>query len=119
MHAADSNAPELWRTLLEEACSDHPKGKAGVAKRLGVSRSYVSRALATGRSAAGFPKGVRPQFIGRVMDCLHVIECPATYQKQPRGTCRKANEPAPTHNPLAMRIWRECQSCPNKPSREE
>ena len=116
MHA---NAPELWRALLETEVAADPKGKAGVAARLGFGRSYVSRALATGRSRAGFTGGVPQAFIDRVIERLHVIECPANYQKQPRGACRKANEAAPTHNPLAMRIWRACQSCANKPVKEE
>ena len=58
------------------------------------------------------------EFIDRVLGRFHRVVCPATYQEQPRTECNKANGSAPIHNPLAMRIWRECQQCPNKPAQE-
>lgn len=117
----ETNAPTViaavpdWRVLLASEVARHPRGRAGVAIRLGVSRTYVSRALSDGKS--GF-EVVPQQFIARVIDRLHVIrECPATMQPQPRAECQRiGNGPAPTHNPLSMRIWRECQQCPHKPS---
>ena len=115
--AAD-HAPD-WRALLEAEVKANKCGKAGVAIRLGIGRAYVSRALATGNTSAGFPNGIVPQqFIDRVIARLHVIrECPATMQPQPRTECQRiGNGPAPIHNPLSMRIWRECQQCPYKPS---
>lgn len=134
MGAESSNAPviaaplfvadqPLWVQLLVREVSAIKngaiKGKAGVGKELGFGRAYVSRVIATieGRSS-GFPNGVPQSFIDRVIDRLHVIECPATCQKQPRGDCRKANGPAPTHNPLAMHVWRACQNCKHKPEKE-
>ena len=111
---AVSSAPD-WRALLAAEVETNPKGKAGVAIRLGVSRAYVSRALSSGSAAF---KAVPPKFIARVIDRLHVIpECPATGQPQPRSDCmRIGNGAAPTHNPLSMRIWIECQRCPHKPA---
>lgn len=112
----------LWAQLLiTEIGSDRKRGKAGVATRLGFKRAYVSRVIATleGRSS-GFPNGVPQPFIARVMDRLHVIrECPATHQPQPRGECQRiGNGAAPTHNPLALRIWKVCQGCQHKPEKE-
>ena len=104
-------APD-WRAILAREVSLHPRKKAGVADRLGVSRCYVSRAMSTGKSAfADVPR----DFISRVLDLESDVDCPAVGARVPRAECRKANQPAPTHNPLAMRIWRECQRCPIKP----
>ena len=103
-----------WRAILAREVDLHPRGKAGVAARLGVSRAYVSRAMSEGTGA--YAK-VPQRFIARVIDRFHVVDfCPATWQPQPRHECNKANRPAPTHNPLAMRIWRCCQTCPHKPN---
>jgi hypothetical protein len=105
-----------WRDILLREVAGDKRGKAGVATRLGVSRSYVSRVLSSGSSAyAEVPR----EFILRVLDLESEIVCPAAANtKRPRADCHKANTPAPTHNPLAMRTWRECQSCANKPAQE-
>lgn len=111
----DSNATTPtanWRAILAREIHLHPRGKAGVAARMGVSRAYVSRAMSDGTSAYA---DVPADFISRVLDLESDVDCPATGARAPRAECRKANQPAPTHNPLAMRIWRECQRCPLKP----
>lgn len=111
-------APD-WRALLAAEVELRKKegGKAAVAIRLGVSRSYVSRALSTGSSA--YAK-VPEEFVKRVIDRLYVIrECPATHQSRPVSDCRRINaHGAPTHNPLQMMTWRKCQECPYKPIQE-
>lgn len=106
-----------WHALLVAEVAAHPKGKAGVAARLGVTRCYVSRVLSTGASA--YAKAPQ-KFIDRVIDRLHVVaDCPATNSPKPRSECKRlGNGAAPTHNPLAMRIWIECQRCPHKPGKE-
>ncbi|THF60940.1 helix-turn-helix domain-containing protein [Pseudothauera rhizosphaerae] len=105
-----------WKTLLHQAVADANQagGRGGVtrvARCLGVSRAYVSQAL------NGLRPHVPPAFIARVIDRLHVVaECPASNQPQPRSECRRlALGAAPTHNPLAMRFWKACQSCPHRP----
>lgn len=104
-----------WRAIIAREIALHPRGKAGVAERMGVSRAYVSRALSAGVSAYGkVPKA----FIRRVYDLESDVDCPATGGRIARAECRRALLPAPTHNPLAMRIWRECQTCPIKPCQE-
>lgn len=111
----DSNAPD-WQSLLIAAVESAGRGGVSrVAARLGVDRSYVSQVL----------NGLRPTvpaaFIARVIDRLHVVaECPATLQPQPHAECRRlALGPAPTHNPLSLRIWQHCQRCAHRPHRPE
>lgn len=116
LEAAVTPAIADWRAILAREIDLHPRGKAGVAQRLGVSRSYVSRALSTGSSAYDI---VPQTFISRVLDLESDVDCPAAGSRVARAECRKSLGPAPTHNPLAMRIWRECQTCPLKPLREK
>lgn len=103
---------DLARNLLIEAVKTHPKGKAGVAIRLGYGRSMISRVL-----SPNDPTGISDALADRIIDRFHVVqECPATNLEQPRSEClRLSRDHAPTHNPLAMRIWKICQSCTNKP----
>lgn len=114
----DSNAmPIDWRALLElEVAKAGEKGKARVAARLGFSRAYVSRVMnPEGKSAM---KAVPQSFIDRVISRFHVVDCPVRCVEVPYSDCAKANQPAPTHNPLAVMVWRKCQTCPNKPEGE-
>lgn len=106
-----------WQALLSAAVAIHPQGKAGVAVRLGVSRSYVSRALSSG--ASGFAHTPK-KFITRVIDRLHVVaECPTSLQPMARSECKlRGAGPAPTHNPWSMRLWSDCQRCPHLPGKE-
>lgn len=99
-----------WRRLLEDAVT-HAGTKSAVATSLGFTRGYVSQVL------NGLKDPVPQSFIDRVIERLYVVaECPATGQPQPRFDCRRiACGPAPTHNPLAMRIWACCQRCAEKP----
>jgi len=102
----------LARQLLEDAVSAHPKGKAGVAVMLGYGRALISRVL-----SPNDPTDVSEKLARRIIDRLHIVaECPATTLPQPRSECRRISTGhAPTHNPLAMRIWKVCQACPHKP----
>lgn len=116
---AVTDPAEEWLALLLAACERHPRGKAGVAARLGVSRVYVTRAISTAQGgASGISSGVSAKFVRLVIDRLcEVRECPATLQAQPVSECRRiALTPPPTHNPLLMRIWGVCQGCIYKPS---
>lgn len=107
-----------WRALLAKAVAEHPKGKAGVAARLGVSRALVSRVMSEGKSALA----ASDDFIALVIARLKVIEqveCLIDGEAVDITECQKANDPAPTHKPLAMYRWRACQQCPNKPAAKE
>jgi len=102
----------LWRDIIEREIAADPRGKAGVADRLGVSRCYVSRVLTAGKS--GY-QAVPRKFVLRVLDLDAEIDCPAADAKRPRAECHKANDPMPTWNPIAVGLWRACQTCPHKP----
>lgn len=112
-----NNAPDrdLAQRLLAEAVAADPKGKAGVARRLGdgFGRSLLSRVL-----SPNDPLEMSDDLARRVIDTLHVVRaCPGTGGEQPIAEClRLATAKAPTHHPHAMRIWKACQSCPHKPT---
>ncbi|MBN8462655.1 MAG: hypothetical protein J0M01_07555 [Dechloromonas sp.] len=112
----DPATRELALRLLVAAVAADKKGKAGVAARLGAgcSRSLLARVLSPNDEA-----GMSDKLARRVIDAYHVIRaCPATDGEMPISECRRiALGHAPTHNPLAMRIWKTCQTCPHKPAK--
>lgn len=104
---------ELALQLLTAAVADAgKKGKAAVAIRLGYGRALISRVL-----SPNDPLEMSDKLADRIIDRFHVIPvCPATDQAQPRSEClRISSGAAPMHNPLSMRIWKVCQTCPHKP----
>lgn len=101
-----------WRAILAREIALHPRGKAGVAERMGIKRSYVSRAMSTGASAYA---EVPYAFIRRALDLESDVDCPAVGQRRPRAECRIALGACPTSNIPDARRWRECQRCPLKP----
>lgn len=104
---------DLARQLLVQAVANDPKGKAGVAARLGnYGRSMISRVLSPADKA-----GLSEALARRVIDVYHVVPvCPSTGAEQPRSECiRLVSGKAPMHNPAAMRTWKSCQTCPHKP----
>ena len=105
-------APD-WRAIFDAAVEE--LGPVKLATRLGYNNHSLVCLVKSGRKAAS------PDFRRRVIDRLYVVpECPATGLEQPRIECRRLSRgPAPTQNPLAMRIWRECQRCPHRPNQED
>lgn len=99
--------PPRWIRLLAAEVEASNRTEAG--KRIGISRSAVSLALTNtypSPSTAGIER--------RVIEALDGRECPAQGQRISAQQCRDYRErPAPTHNPMAMRIWRTCQGCPH------
>ena len=102
--------------LLTEAVAAHPRGKAGVAAQLGVCRSLLARTLSPRDTLE-----LSGPLAQRIIDCLHTIPvCPATGEPIAYSDCyRIATGPGPNHNPMKMRIWVCCQTCPNRPEPEE
>ncbi len=100
-----------WRRLLREALAELGS-KQRIATRLGVSRPYVSRVM------SGDIDPPPQAFVDRVIYRFEVVHCPHTYQQQPRGDCRGALQPAPTHNPFRLALWQACQTCTHKPEKE-
>ena len=100
-----------WRDILRREVAADPRGKAGVAERLGVSRSYVSRVLSDGKSH--IPPSRR--FLAKLEAEYGQVDCPYLQRPVARSTCHRALGPAPTHNPALIIQWRACQKCPLKP----
>lgn len=103
-------AAPAWRQALDRAIAADPRGKLGVAERLGVSRPYVSR-ITTG----DIPQA-SPRFIQRVIDVYLQVDCPHLRRSLPPGQCRAyatrayadiAREDVPH--------WRACRRCPQRP----
>jgi hypothetical protein len=111
---ADKNALAL-QLLTDAVAAAGKKGKAAVAVRLGYGRTLISRVLSPNDSLA-----MSEKLADRIIDRFHIIpECPATNQPQPRSECHRLGiGKAPMHNPLSMRIWKTCQTCPHKPTQE-
>lgn len=100
--------PPDWRDVLEREISADPRGKLGLAERMGVSRVYVSR-VATGHIP---PEQVSPRFIARLYESLEAYICPHTGQTIAPSLCRQAA--ARTYESLTFAEvdqWRACQSC--------
>lgn len=73
--------PRDWRKVLQDAVRRDPRGKTGVAKRMGVSRPYVSRVLSRSIDPPS------PKFVERVL-ALKARPKPAAPEPQqlPDGT---------------------------------
>lgn len=110
MSALQSN----WRQLFERALADAGGSKTIVAQQLGVSRTLVSLV------AADKYHGRLEAFAQRVLDAYDGFDCPHLGSRVTANACKTAAfRAAPTSSARDARHWRACQSCPNKPSREE
>jgi len=103
------------RLLTDAVAASGKEGKAAVAKRIGKGRSLVSRVL-----SPNDPLAMSEKLADAVIAAFHVIpNCPATGQEQPRSECLRLSQgKAPMHNPMAMRTWKTCQTCPHAPKGE-
>lgn len=110
--SAWGDEPPRWVQLL--AAEVEASNRKRAAERIGMSRTAVSLALSnrySSPSTAGIER--------RVLDALGGIDCPAHGETISTQQCRDYRErPAPTHNPMAMRVWRTCQSCPHNPANQ-
>ncbi|MGM0913726.1 MAG: hypothetical protein ACQEXC_00625 [Pseudomonadota bacterium] len=104
--------PPRWIRLLASEVEASNRTEAGL--RIGVSRTAVSLCLANNYSSpstAGIER--------RVLAALDGRECPAQSKRISAEACREFRDrPAPTHNPMAMRVWRTCQGCSHNPECE-
>lgn len=107
--SAWGDTPPLFITLLAAEVRASNRKIAG--ERIGMSRTAVALVLANkypSPSTAGIER--------RVMATLGRRDCPAMGERISTQQCRDYRErPAPTHNPMAMRVWRVCQTCPHNP----
>ncbi|NVF15967.1 hypothetical protein [Vreelandella maris] len=85
------------------------------AERIGVSRSAVSLALAN-----RYPSPSTASIEKKVLEALDGLDCPALAITISAEQCRDYRaRPAPTHNPMAMRMWKHCQRCPHNPDNQD
>lgn len=107
--SAWGDEPPRWITLLAAEVEASNRQAAG--QRIGVSRTAVSLALANkypSPSTAGIER--------RVLQALDGRDCPAHGEIISAQQCREYRDrPAPTQNPMSMRVWRVCQRCPHNP----
>ena len=105
-------APPRWILLLADEVRATNRKMAG--ERIGVSRSAVSLALAN-----RYPSPSTDSIEKKVLLALDGLSCPAQQLTISVEQCRDYRaRPAPTHNPMAMRLWRHCQTCPHNPERQ-
>lgn len=110
MAAAVSATPATeWKQALEGAIKTNPRGKAGVAEQLGVSRGYVSQVMNGHRPVAP------PEFVVRVVERLCVIACPHLGKTIDPAACRTyANRQWEAISQFEVDHWRACQHCETK-----
>lgn len=100
-----------WLELLAQAVADHPRGRAGVALQLDISRTAISLVM-----AGKYPAST-DHIAARVLNTYARVDCPHLAQTITQAQCRgNAERSAPTNSPRDMRHWRACQGCPLKPA---
>lgn len=102
-----------WIVLLADEV--RATNRKVAAERIGVSRSAVSLALAN-----RYPSPSTASIEKKVLEALDGLDCPALAIKISAEQCRDYRaRPAPTHNPMAMRMWQHCQRCPHNPDNQD
>ena len=97
-----------WREALETAIATDPRGRAGVAERLDVSRAYVSR-VASGHMPAP------PKFAQRVAATYLRVECPHLKASISPQECQAyAARSYAQCSQFEVDHWRACKACPHK-----
>lgn len=108
MMDAQNNLP-VWRTRLCQLIEQNPRGTAGVAEMMGISRSYVGRVLMTTHNRIENPS---PKFIQRIYDAFGQVDCP--YLKRPLtpAQCKTYHERKYiVIDASTVGHWRACQHC--------
>lgn len=104
-----------WFAMLSHEAERHPRGKAGVAERLGVTRPYVARVLTHNIPLSS----VSPRFVERVVDSYGGWDCPHTGAHISARACRGCA--SKTYESLSFAEvdqWRACQACDHSPLRQ-
>lgn len=100
-----------WFELLEKAVAE--TSKTAVAKRIGISRTAISLVM-NGKYPADTGK-----IAARVLDVFAVVGCPYLGQEITQAECAAhAGRAIPTSSPRAVRHWKACQTCQNRPQEE-
>lgn len=97
----------MWLKLLTDAVEK--SSKQAVADDLGISRTAISLVM-NGKYPASTDK-----IEALVMALYSRVDCPHLGESIAITQCKRHHsEKAPTSSPRAMRLWRACQTCPNK-----
>lgn len=98
-----------WKILLAQVIDADPRGIAGVAEAIGLSRTTLSLVAADKYPAR------TDKVAAKIVAVYDRHDCPHLGESITRALCREhANRPAPTSSPRDMRFWRACQSCAHK-----
>lgn len=102
-----------WRQLFDAALERHSGNKAALGTELGVSRTMISLV-----ASDKYP-GSLAAFAKRVVAAYDRYPCTFSGQDVTPLVCADiALRQAPTSSPREMRLWRTCQSCAHKPTKE-
>lgn len=96
-----------WLALLSSEAAR--TSIAATARRLGYSRPSISLAL-----AGKYPGGTE-KLAAKVLEVLGTTDCPHLGRPVSAAECADNSGTMPTSSPGALRLWRACQGCPNKP----
>lgn len=110
MTAIPADARPEWLVLLLVALDQAGGNRSAIARRLNVSRPYVSRVL------GGDMQPVPASFIGRVLDAYQRVPCPASGAEMKAADCREmASRSYASLSPMEVDHWRVCQGCRHNP----
>ncbi len=98
-----------WMTLLTKAVEADPRGRAGVADHLGLSRPAISQVL-----SGTYPASTE-HIAQRVMDHYDRPDCPLVGREIDRPLCRKTALRERPRGGDALARWTTCQTCSHKP----
>jgi hypothetical protein len=98
-----------WRQLLTRAVDNHPRGIAGVAEQIGLSRPAISQVLSETYPAS------TDNIARRVLDHYDRPDCPLVQREIDRPLCRKTALREQPRGGDALTRWTVCQTCPYKP----
>lgn len=102
-----------WMSLLRQAVTETSQGK--VAARLGYSKAAINQVL-NGSYTASTDAIAR-----RVVEVYgdRDVACPVLGTLPLARCAEERARPFSASNPLRVRLFRACRSCPNNPNRDE
>lgn len=103
--------PRDWFVLLSEEVAR--TSITAAARRLGYSRTAISLAV------AGKYPGDTKKLAVKVLGELGTADCPHLERPVTVAECADAAGEMPTSSPADLRLWRACQTCPNKPQTKQ
>lgn len=104
---------ERWFTVLVEAVASDPRGRAGVAERLGKKCGRSALSLVLSGEYPAEPGAVAK----RVLEVYDRHPCPYFGTLVRAEFCRSASTgPVPIWDPAALELRRSCQTCEHRPA---